>query len=368
MSMAKDYYDILGISRSASDDEIKKAYRKLAHQHHPDKKGGDEAKFKEINEAYQVLSDKAKRSQYDQFGQAFSGAQGGGFGGQSGQGFGGFNFGNFDFSNASSGGFGPFEDIFSDFFGGSRGDGHARERGQDIHVDVEIDFLEMAIGAEKTVHLRKRTVCNACHGTGGEVGTKEETCSVCKGSGQVRKTQRTFLGSFTQVAVCDACRGKGKVYAHRCKKCGGDGRVKEEESISISLPAGIDEGQTLSLSGKGEAGGYGAPSGNLYVTVHVRPHKNFTRKGQNILSEEHISFAQAALGDSIQVKTLSGLVTMKIPSGTQSKEIFRIKEAGFPSLEGKSKGHHFVTIVVDIPKHLSWKQKKLVEELRELEK
>jgi len=364
--MTKNYYDILGVSKSASDDEIKKAYRKLAHQYHPDKKGGDEAKFKEINEAYQVLSDKSKRAQYDQFGQTFNnGAQGSGFGGQGGQGFGGFNFGNFDFSGAS-GGFGPFEDIFSDFFGGSRTEGRSRERGQDIHVDVEIDFLEMATGSEKTIRIRKRTVCGVCRGAGGEVGTKEEKCSVCNGSGQVRKTQRTFLGSFTQVAMCDACHGKGKTYANRCKKCGGDGRVREEETLSVPLPAGIDDGQTLSLSGKGEAGGYGAPSGNLYVTVHVKPHKKFKRKKSDVLSEEHISFSQAALGDSIQVETLIGLITMKIPSGTQSREVFRIKEAGFPSLEGRSKGHHFVTVIVDIPKKLSWKQKKLVEELRDL--
>lgn len=356
--MSKDYYHILGVERSATDDDIKKAYRKLAHQYHPDKKGGDEARFKEINEAYQVLSDKRKRTQYDQFGSAprpGSGGQGG---------FEGFDFSNFDFGGFGQRGGSPFEDMFSDFFGGTRGSGRVRQRGKDIQVDMEIDFLEMATGVEKTVRLYKGVRCSRCEGTGGEPGAKEDTCSKCSGSGQVRYTQQTFLGSFSQVVVCDACSGKGRSYSKRCSKCGGDGTVKDQEEIAVQVPPGIDNGQTLSLSGKGEAGSNGAAPGDLYVMIHVRPHRKFSREGNDVQSEERIPFSLAALGGKIEVEILDGEISMKIPSGTQSGEVFRIKGEGFPELGGKKRGNHLVKVIVDVPKKLSWSQKRSVESLR----
>jgi molecular chaperone DnaJ len=365
--MAKDYYAILGVDRSASDDEIKKAYRKMAHKYHPDKSHGDEEKFKEVNEAYQVLSDKNKRSQYDQFGQTFGGSSGAqGFGG--GQGFGGFDFGNFSGGGQQGGFSGGFNDIFSEFFGGTRsGSRNQAQAGMDVQVDVEIDFQDMVRDVKKQLRVYKRVTCETCHGGGGEPGTKEETCSHCKGSGQVKTTQQTILGAFTQVGVCNHCQGKGKYYEKKCHTCGGDGRVRKEELIDITIPAGIDNGQTLSLSGKGEAGELGAPAGNLYVTVHVKPHKEFQRKGLDIVSMRHITFSQAVLGDKAVIQTLEGEVNMKIPSGTQSGEIFRIKHKGIPELHGRGRGHHLVHVIVDVPKKVSRKQKKLIEKMREEE-
>lgn len=358
-----DYYKVLGIEKGASDEEIKKAYRKLAHKYHPDKKGGDEKKFKEINEAYQVLSDKQKRAQYDQFGQTF---QGGSQAGGQGQGFGGFDFSGF---GGQAGG-GEWEDIFSDIFGGGFGGrGQARQKtGKDIQMDVEISFEEMVKGASRDVKLYKGVKCDICNGSGGEPGAKEETCSTCKGSGKIKKTVNSFFGTFAQVVVCDTCKGKGKTYSKKCHKCGGDGRIKEEQTINIEIPEGIYDGQTISLRGQGEAGEMGAPAGDLFVVVHVKPHKKFKRENNNIFSKEHISFAQAALGDKIDVNTIEGNVKMKIPSGTQSGELFRIRDKGVPSLEGRGRGDHLVEIVVDVPKKLSRDQKRIVQQLKDSEK
>lgn len=363
--MAKDYYEILGVGKSASDDEIKKAYRKLAHKYHPDKSGGDEAKFKEINEAYQVLSDKNKRAQYDQFGQTFQGAGGG-------QGFGGFDFSNFDFDGFSRQGGGgginfefggaDFEDIFSSVFGG-RKRGRGAKRGADIQVDVEITFLEMVRGTEREIRLRKSVACDRCHGTGGEPGAKKKTCPTCQGTGQVRKTTRSFFGTFSQVGVCPECGGEGEVYEKKCTKCGGDGRVKEEQTIKITIPAGIEDGGILSVQGAGEAGEKGSQPGDLYITVHIETHKDFTRQGQDILSTEHIAFPLAALGGQIEVNTIDGKLILKIPSGTQSGEVFRIKEKGIPNVHGYGRGNQLVKIIVDVPKKLSREQKRLIEEL-----
>jgi len=363
--MANNYYDILGVPKGASDDEIKKAYRKLAHKYHPDKSGGDEAKFKEINQAYQVLSDKSKRQQYDQFGQTFEGA------GQSGgQGFGGFDFsgfqgfgggGNGDFEGFEFGGEG-FEDIFSNIFGGGA-KARRRSYGADIQVDVEITFAEMVRGASKEINLYKRVTCDRCKGVGGEPGTSLKTCLTCKGSGRVQTMRRSLFGSFSQVSECPECHGEGKVYEKKCSKCGGDGRVREEQKIELKIPAGIADGQTMSVKGQGEAGEKGAPAGDLYVNVRVLPHKKFKRKGQDILSMEYAPFSVATLGGKIEIETISGNLILKIPAGTQSGEVFRIKGEGVPELNGRGVGNQLVTVVVKVPKSLTKEQKDLLNKL-----
>lgn len=366
--MAQDYYNTLGVSKGASDDEIKKAYRKLAHKHHPDKAGGDEKKFKEINEAYQVLSDKSKRAQYDQFGQTFNQAGGGG-----GQGFGGFDFSGFEGFSAQGGptggwdfGGSGFEDIFSDIFGGNFGGGRRTraKAGRDIQVDAEIDFFEMVHGAERNINLYKTVVCENCHGTGGEPDSKEETCPDCNGAGKVKQTSRSFFGVVSQVVICPRCQGKGKTYSKKCHECGGEGRMKADQNIKIKIPAGISDGQTISLSGGGEAGELGAQSGDLLVMVHVKAHPKFKREKNNIISSEEITFSQAVLGDKIEVETINGQVKMKIPAGTQSGDIFRIKGEGVPFLERKGEGDQLVKIIVKIPKHLSREQKDLIDKLK----
>ena len=379
--MASDYYALLGVAKGASDEEIKKAYRKLAHKYHPDKSGGDEAKFKEINEAYQVLSDKSKRAQYDQFGQTFN--QSGGP--NAGQGFGGFSsqggpasgwdfsgFQGFGGSGQNQGfdfdfGGGDFEDIFSSIFGGSnRGGGSRKKRGKDIQVDVEISFEEMVRGATRQIRLRKRVQCDKCQGTGAEPGSEVQTCPVCKGSGRVQKVSRSFFGSFSQVSECENCAGTGRVHEKKCSKCKGDGRVMEDVTIDVEIPSGISNGQTISISGQGEAGDGGARAGDLYVNVHVREHAKFVRSGQDILSSVQIPFSVAALGGEANIDTIDGGLTLKIPSGTQSGETFRIKGKGMPDVHSKVRGNHLVKVIVRIPKKLSRDQKKILEELARL--
>ncbi|MEI7621232.1 MAG: molecular chaperone DnaJ [Candidatus Moraniibacteriota bacterium] len=365
--MTKDLYETLGVSKGASDEEIKKAYRKLAHKHHPDKAGGSAEKFKEINAAYQVLSDKEKRGQYDQYGQTFEQAQRGGGGSQ---GFGG-GFGGFDFSGFQQGGGqgfefngGGFEDIFSDIFGGSGGRQGSR-KGRDIQIDAEISFEEMVAGVRKEVSLLRRMVCDACAGTGGEAGSRQETCHTCKGAGQIRQTVQSFFGNFVQASTCPTCQGAGKTYAKKCRKCSGDGRMKENQKIAFDIPAGISDGQTISLQGQGEAGERGSSNGDLFVNIHIKAHNFFQRKGNDLLSTEHISFSQAVFGDKIEVKTIDGKLSIKIPAGTQGGETFRIKEKGVPQLGRTStRGSQLVKIVVDVPKNLNREQKKLLEDLK----
>jgi len=360
-----NYYDILGISKNASEEEIKKAFRKLAHKYHPDKGSGDEKKFKEINKAYQVLSDKEKRSQYDQFGQTFDG---GGAGPGQGQGFGGFDFSgfsaqggaNFDFSDMG------FGDIFSDVFSGGRS--RRTRAGTDIQVDVEITFEEMVRSAKKNVRLRKLSRCDTCHGTGGKPESKENTCPDCQGTGKVRRIVKTIFGSFEQMAACERCRGRGKVYAEKCAACHGVGRAQKEEDIVIDIPAGIDDGQTLSMRGFGEAGENGAPDGDLFVNVHVRPHSLFKRRGDDIVSQLEITFAQATLGDKVGINTIDGEMKMKIPSGTQHGEVFRVRGRGVPHLGRFGGGDHLVTVILRVPKKLSREEKELIERLREMER
>lgn len=368
--MARDYYETLGVPKTASQDEIKKAFRKLAHQHHPDKGGGDETKFKEINEAYGVLSDQSKRGEYDRFGrtandqQSRSNGAGAGFGGFSGQGASGFDFNGFQFGG------GGFEDIFSDLFsGGGFSGGRGREEsGSDIQVDVEITFQEMVSGVVKEVRLRRPVRCAACSGTGGRAGTRETSCAACGGSGRVTKTVRSFLGTFAQQYVCEVCYGRGKAYAEKCPDCRGAGRVQDEESVRIEIPAGIEDGQTISMQGRGAAGEHGSRAGDLFVVVHVRPHQELRREGQDtILSTIDISFAQAALGDTVPVTTVGGIVRMKIPAGTQPGEVFRLKGKGIRHFRGSREGDHLVTVNISVPKHLSGEERKLVERLRDME-
>lgn len=359
--MAKNYYDILGVSKSASQEEIKKAFRKLAHEHHPDKKTGNEAKFKEINEAYQVVGNEEKRRQYDQFGQTFSGAgsnAGGGFGGQGGNpfgqgGFGGFNQGNVNFD------FGDLGDIFGNIFGGGQ---PRRDRGRDLETEISLEFKEAVFGAEKELDLNKEINCDKCRGTGAEPGSKINACKTCNGSGRVVRMQQTILGNFQSQAVCPDCRGEGKRPEKSCQKCQGRGHIRGNEKIRVIIPAGIADGQSVRLSGKGEAGEQGS-AGDLYIRVRVRANKNFVRQGDDILSEARLNLKQAILGDRIQVETVDGPVELKIPEGTQSHTKFRLKGKGVPHLRVHGRGDQIVDAIVDIPKGLGRKAKKILEEI-----
>ncbi|MEA3322687.1 MAG: molecular chaperone DnaJ [Patescibacteria group bacterium] len=363
--MAKDYYDILGVSKGSSDDEIKKAYRKMAHKHHPDKKGGDEEKFKEANEAYQILSNKEKRAQYDQFGQTFDGAGAGGAGG-SGAGFGGFDFSDFQQAGGSQGfdfGGEGMGDIFSEMFGGGRG---GQRRGRDVQVNIEIDFAEVIKGAIKEISVYKAVHCSHCDGRGGEPGSKEETCKTCSGSGHVQKAMQTILGTIAQTVVCDDCDGRGKIFDKKCTKCSGVGHYREEVKESIDIPAGINDGQSIAIAGKGEIGADGAPAGDLIVTVRVIPDERFVRDGNDIRTTKHVSFSQAALGDKVEIETVDGTVKMKVPAGTQSREIYKIRGKGIPKLRGIGRGDHLVDVIVDVPTKLSRKEKKIIEQLQDV--
>ena len=363
--MSKDYYKILGVDKGASADEVKKAFKKAALEHHPDRPTGNEAKFKEANEAYQVLSDKDKRAKYDQFGSDFE--QQGGFGGgmnwedimraTRGQGGGGgfeFNFGGQDFG-----------DIFGDIFGGGRSRGGRRQaRGNDIQVDIELDFKEAAFGVEKEISLRKQTACEVCTGTGAEPGSKMEPCGTCHGQGQVAQQQRTFLGTIQTMATCPTCQGRGEHSTKKCKHCGGDGIYSKNTTSTVKIPAGIDNGQSIRLSGHGEAAPHGGQAGDLYVAVHVRPSKEFERDGTDVYVEREISFPQAVLGDTIEVPTLDGTVKMLVPEGTESGQMIRLKDKGIVLVGRAQRGDQYVKIKIVVPKKPSRTAKKLLEELK----
>lgn len=362
--MSKDYYNILGVGKNASQEEIKKAFRKKAHQCHPDKQGGDEQKFKEINEAYQVLGDAKKRAQYDQFGSAFEHAQaGGGFSGFEGfRDFSGFTNGfnvNFDDLGDIFGGLG---DIFGSSARGGRGRGRVR-RGDDIEVLLNIEFKEAVFGAEKEISLRKNVVCDRCKGNGAEPGSRIETCKTCGGAGRIVKTQRTIFGIMRTQAACPDCGGEGKAHSQKCSKCRGNGVIQEISGIKVKIPAGIDNGETIRLSGHGEAGAKGAPAGDLYLKIRVNPDIKFKRDGYNILSKAEISFVQAALGDKIKIDTVDGPVKLKIPEGAQSGKVFRLSSRGIPRLRGGGRGDHLIEIIVKTPTGLSRKQKEMLKEL-----
>lgn len=362
--MAKrDYYEVLGLSKGASDDEIKKAFRRKAIELHPDKAGGDEAKFKEINEAYEVLKDPSKRQRYDQFGHAgVGGSNGGSTGGNPFGGFGGFGQGqevHFDFGDLGLG------DIFSSFFGGGSGGQRTRKqsRGRDVETLVEITFEQAVFGTEIDLNLDLEDTCDHCKGTTVEPGYEMKTCDTCKGSGQVISVTKTIFGNIQQASVCPKCRGRGKIPEKECTVCSGKGTQRKRQEISLKIPAGIDDGATIRLREHGEAVANG-PKGDLYVNVRVKPHKKFTREGDIILSEESVSMVDAALGTEIKVDTVDGPITMKVPAGTQSGTDFKLSSHGVPHIKSDVRGPHIVTINVETPTKLSKRQQELLEEFK----
>lgn len=357
----RDYYEVLGIGKEASADEIKKAFRRAAIKYHPDKEGGDETKFKEVNEAYEVLKDPSKRQRYDQFGHA--GVGDAGAGGNPFEGFGGFGGQgqgqnvHFDFGDLGLG------DIFENFFGGGQG---ARQRGQqargrDIESKTDISFEEAVFGTEVKLHLNIEDTCEHCKGTTVEPGHELKNCDTCGGSGQVVRNVQTIFGNIQQASLCPTCKGRGKVPEKACTACHGKGTQHRAQDIAIKIPAGVDDGATIRLRERGEAVAHG-PKGDLYVNIRVKPHKKFTREGDLILSEEHVSMVDAALGTEIDVETVDGVVRMKVPAGTQSGTDFKLANHGVPHLRGSTRGAHIVTLIVDIPTKLSKKQKELLEE------
>ncbi len=368
ISMAgKDYYAVLGVDKTASADEIKKAFRKKAHQYHPDKGEGNEDKFKEVSEAYQVLKDPQKRQQYDQFGAAGvgGGPGGAGMGGMNWQDFarqGGFNQGgvHFDFGDM-----GDLGDIFGDMFGfggGRRGQGQSG-RGADVEVAMEVPFLDAVFGVERTVQLDQQVTCQRCDGNGAEPNSKITSCQTCGGQGQVESVQQSMFGMARVRRVCPDCQGRGQRPEQVCSQCGGEGRVRGSQQITVSVPAGIDDGQRLRLQGKGQAGAHGQPAGDLYVLIRVVPDERWQRRGEDIITSQELSFKQAALGDKIDIETVHGPVTLKIPEGTQTGKVFRLRGKGVPRLNAGGHGDHLVEVTVVTPTKLNRKQKKALEEL-----
>lgn len=361
--MSKDYYSILGVDKKATQEEIKKAFRKKAHEFHPDKKGGDEAKFKELNEAYQILGNEQKRSQYDQYGQAWNGASGqggkGGFGGFEGFQNGGFNINMDDLGDI----FGGFSDFFS---GGASHSSNRSRRGSDLQMSVQISFNDAIFGAEKEIGLIKNVRCKRCDGGGAEPGAKIETCKTCRGSGRVTRIQRSILGNIQVQTTCPECSGEGKTFSKKCSACNGHGFVKENVKLKVKIPAGIDDNEVIRLSGQGEAGEKGGAGGDLYLKIKVTPSIKFKRDGYDISSIEEISFSQAALGDKIEVETVSGKVKLKIPPGTQSHTVFKLKNKGVIRLQGRGQGDHLVKIIIKTPTSLNREQKRLIQELGSL--
>lgn len=351
--MAQDYYQTLGIDKSANKDDIKKAFRKLAAQYHPDKKTGDEAKFKEISEAYAVLGDDKKRAEYDTYGQSYAGG-----GGPQG-GFGGFNWSDFQ-QAAGQGGF-EFDlgDMFGDIFGG--GGQSRKQRGRDISIDVELPFEEAIFGTTRNVLITKNATCDTCHGNGAKPGTAMKTCTTCNGQGRVREVRQTFMGQVQTVRECSVCNGTGQVPAERCGVCAGSGIVRKQEEIDIKIPAGIENGEMIRMSGRGEAISGGTP-GDLYIKVHVKQHTRIRRDGKNLYSDLHIKLTDALLGTTYKIETLDGVVEIKIPAGIKHGELLRIKGRGVPH-QG-TRGDFMVKVLIDLPQKLSRKAKKLVEDLR----
>ena len=352
--MAKDYYTTLGIEKKASKDEIKKAFHKLAHKHHPDKKGGDEAKFKEVNEAYQVLSDDSKRKEYDTYGQ-YSGNGGGqqggyGQGNGGGQGFDGVDLG----------------DIFNDFFGGgfSNQGGRRVERGSDISIDIELTFVESIFGVTRKVSIGKTSTCDTCSGSGAKSGTKMKKCVTCDGKGKVSEMRRSFLGTFSSVSVCSICNGKGETPEEKCRTCDGMGVKRKQEEITIKVPSGIQDGEMLRMSGKGEAVAHGV-AGDLYIRVHVKPHALYHREGNNLIMNLDVLLSDALLGATYKVMDLNDKpMEIKIPEGVKFGDILRLKEKGIPGANRGKTSDILIHVNIKTPSKLSGKAKKLIEELK----
>lgn len=360
MAEKRDYYEILGVEKGASDAELKKAYRNMAKKFHPDVNQNDksaEAKFKEVNEAYEVLSDEGKRSRYDQYGHA--GTDPNGFGG----GAGGFSS-DFDF--------GGIGDIFETFFGGSGfGGGRTRskrgpQKGADLKYAVEISFEEAAFGIEREISISRMEVCSKCTGSGAKPGTQANTCKHCNGTGQVQVKQNTPFGQFVNAKTCDVCRGEGKIITEPCLACNGKGKLRNNVKIKIDIPAGIDDGQTISLRGEGDPGSKGGPSGDLFLSVRVKQHALFKRQGTDVVCDVPITFAQATLGAEIEVPTLDGRVKYTVPEGTQTGSVFRLKGKGIPFLQRNGRGDQYVKVNIEVPKKLNDRQKALLREFSEI--
>lgn len=348
--MNKDYYKILGIDKKASKTEIKKAFHKLAHKYHPDKANGDEAKFKEASEAYSVLSDDRKRSEYDTYGQSF-----GGNGGPQG-GFGGFDFSGFQQGNGGV----EFDlgDLFGDFFGGR----NRVKRGSDISIDIQATFAEAVFGVERKIVLTKNSTCSLCNGTGAKKGSAMETCSTCGGNGKIHETKQSFLGSFSTVKTCEKCQGKGKIPKEKCSECHGTGVLRKQEEFKIKIPSGINNGEMIRLAGAGEAISNGNP-GDLYIKVHVSPHAEFKKQGSDLTMDLGVKLTDALLGAEYNVETLDGKIKISIPKGITHGEILRVKDKGVPISE-KKRGNLLITLNIKLPNKLSRKAKQLVEELK----
>jgi len=362
-----DYYEVLGVAKGATQDEIKKAFHKLAHKHHPDK-GGDEKKFKEINEAYQVLSDTNKRQQYDQFGRVFeNGAGPNPFEG------GGWSWGNGNpFGEGAEFNMNDLGDIFSEFFGGGGGPFGARaskkdsKKGKDIQIELQIPLEKTLKDNIEKFDLEKQVICHRCSGNGAEPGTKIKECFSCRGTGQVQQVRKTPFGSFTSLAVCPACRGEGTSPEKPCNVCKGEGRTKGHETIEVRIPAGIDSDQVIKLEGKGDAGKKNAKSGNLFIRVFIIKHPVFERRGDDLFAKTEISFPQASLGDEIEIKTLDGTsLLLQVPEGTESGKILKISGKGIPHFQGFGRGNLYIELRIRTPKKLSKKQKELLEKLKE---
>ena len=355
MAEQRDLYEVLGLQKGASDDEIKKAYRKLAKKYHPDLNPGDkeaEQKMKEVNGAYEVLSDADKKARYDQYG--FAGIDP-------------------DYAGSGSGGFGGFQDfdlgdIFGSMFGGGFGGGFGGQqtrqngprKGENLRVNLQLTFEEAVFGCEKSVSITRNEACKDCGGSGAKAGTTPETCPVCRGRGQVQSTQRTPFGVFSTNAPCQNCHGTGKIIKEPCQTCKGEGKNRKTRTIQVKIPAGIDDGQTISLRGEGNGGSNGGPAGDLYVTVYVKEHKMFKRDGQDIILEMPISFAQAALGATLTVPTVDGKVQYDLPEGTQTGTVFRLRGSGVPNINGRGRGDQYVKVTVEVPRNLSAEQKELL--------
>ena len=355
----RDYYEVLGVSRGASEDEIKKAYKKMARKYHPDLNPGDktaEEKFKEVNEAYEVLSDADKKARYDQYGHAGVDPNfgAGGFGG-------GFD-GSFDF--------GDLGDIFGSFFGGGFGGGrrtnpNAPQRGESIRMSIAISFEEAAFGCEKAVTVERYETCDTCHGNGCAPGTSPEVCPDCHGTGTVQVRRQTPMGVFATSSPCPKCGGTGRIIHQPCKDCRGSGMVRKKKTIQASIPAGIDNGQTISIRGQGNAGKNGGPAGDLLITITVRPHELFRREGTSVLCEAPITFTQAVLGAELEIPTIDGKVKYTLPEGTQSGTTFRLKGKGIPSINGRGRGDQYVTVYIETPKNLNKEQKEALKKFAE---